>query len=140
MANEELKVQYPGGSHAPPLTDELLAKYKELAAGADQEVGDDMRKLLACCEKWWELPVSTKGEQKLHQHGMATIQVLDDDIQKALWDHIPWMKELEAMKGLFEGICAETKKELRNAAHHLLWHAIELCLDREPITKDKMLA
>lgn len=27
---------------------------------------------------------------------------------------------------------------LRDAAHHLLWHVIELDLDREPITKDKL--
>ncbi len=29
-------------------------------------------------------------------------------------------------------------KALRDAAHHLLWHAVELCNDREPITSDKL--
>lgn len=132
---EELKVQYPGGSHAPPLSDELLAKYEQLATSeANAEVADAMRTLLNCCKQWWELPESTEGEKRLHQAGLATIQPLDASIQKTLFDAIPWMRELDTMKGLFES----TVGEVRHAAHHLLWHVIELCLDREPITTDKL--
>jgi len=128
-----------GGSFAPPLTDELLMKYEALVNDLDPQfpVRDAMVKLLDCCKQWWDLPESV-GEGKPHPSGRGNIVGLDEPIKKALWDHIPWSHELKAFGVLFDGIDPVKQKELRDAAHHLLWHVVELDLDREPITTDKL--
>ena len=124
-----------GGSFAPPLNDDLVANYKAMAEAlpADSQIRDAMLKLHTCCAQWWELPESTGGG-KPHASGRGTIIGLDEPIKKALWEAIPWRTELDAMAKLFDGIDAIKQKPLRDAAHHLLWHANELDLDREPIT------
>ncbi len=141
-----------GGSFAPPLSDELLAKYKVMVeALTPSPVKDAMEKLLHCCGVWWELPDSNNGSRP-HPVGVGAIRHLDEAHKKALWDHIPWSHrsngkdvngnpikgELDHMQDLLETISNETQRDLRNAAHHLLWHVIELDLDREPITSDKL--
>lgn len=122
-----------GGSFAPPLTDDLLAKYKALIAGMKPSPAQDaLVKLHLCCEKWWNLPES-QGAKTTHMSG-AAMRPLDKAIQDTLWESIPWAEELEAMKTLFEPL----RSDLRNCAYHLLWHAIELEHDREPMTNDKL--
>lgn len=89
---------------------------------------------------------------------------LQDDHVEQLWDVTPWLREVDAMKVLFgrlptgEGysyflpketlpdgrtvvrerraISDPIAKELRDAAHHLLWYVQELALYREPLTSD----
>lgn len=127
---------------APPLTEELLAEYKTLAEGAEPEVKEAMLKLHACCMKWWDLPVSTAAPTREHvfTNGQkGDLIPLTTDLQAALWDDIPWMRELVSMGHLFdERINPVTQPNLANAAHHLVWHCKELCNDREPVTLDKL--
>lgn len=116
----------PGGSFAPPMSDEKLALYASIASSAGAEVGDAMRQLLVCVNAWWEQPEST---------GSGFFYELDKPIQAALFDSIPWTRELDSMAVLFETLPIG---DLRNAAHHLLWFARELDSDREPMTRDKV--
>jgi hypothetical protein len=127
--------QRVGGSFAPPLSDELLAKYERIALDASGPVGDALLSLLICVKTWWELPFSGPEGSEPHPSGTGTIVPLDAPIATALYDHIPWDHELKGIQELFDGIPVE-KKELRNAAFHLLWHVKELNMDREPITSD----
>lgn len=128
-----------GGTFAPPLTDELLDKYEDLADEIEGPVAEAMMTLAKCCRKWWNLPDS-EGlvGRKDHPSGVGTIIPLDEKIQKDLYDLIPWDHELAAIQSLFDNMPSETPedKEYRNAAFHLLWHVKELNLDREPITND----
>jgi hypothetical protein len=61
------------------------------------------------------------------------------------------MHECQAYRKLFEAlptgrqnadgsgpIVDQAACDLRNAAFHLLWHAMEITLDREPLTNDKL--
>jgi len=131
--------QHIGGSFAPPLSDGLLAEYRaRIDALPASPVRDAMDALHKCCAAWWELPESTGTKTTAHPVGVGTIVELGDAEQKALYDLIPWEHELSAMRPLFEGISAATDKALRDAAHHLLWHAVELNQDREPLTADKL--
>jgi hypothetical protein len=132
------QAKLPGGSFAPPLSDDRIAEYELLAEEASPEVKDAMQTLLKCVKHWWDLPESSQAGAKPHPSGRGRIVSLDEPIAKALWDDIPWTRELKSMGELFDGISAETQRELRNAAFHLLWHAVELDLDREPITADKV--
>lgn len=128
-----------GGTFAPPLTDDLLDQYGSLVASlpAKSEVRDALSSLLGCCRAWWAEPESTGGS-RAHPSGRGLITDLDKDIQERLFDAIPWQAELEHYKVLLDGIDAVAQPVLRNAAFHLLWHAQELCLDREPMTSDKL--
>jgi hypothetical protein len=126
-----------GGSFACPLTDDLLAKYEALANAAEQSIKDAMLCLLNCCKQWWNLPDSSSAKVP-HLSGRASMTPLDETNKKALYDHIPWEDELKVFADRFETISNDTNKELRDAAHHLLWHVVELNLDREPITTDKV--
>ncbi len=141
-----------GGSFAPPLSDELLAKYKAMVeALAASPVKEAMEKLLHCCGVWWDLPESNNGS-KPHPVGVGVIRNLDEAHKRALWDHIPWSHrsnpkdaadqpirgELDHIGELFDTISNDSQRDLRNAAHHLLWHVVELDLDREPMTTDKI--
>jgi hypothetical protein len=130
------KIGRIGGSFAPPLTDELLDRYEALATAAGGPVGDGMLTCLRCCRKWWDLPEST-GDGRPHPSGRGVIVDLDAALAEQLDEHIPWEHEIEALRGLFDGL-DPAGKELRNAAFHLLWHVIELNNDREPLTADKI--
>lgn len=141
-----------GGSFAPPLSDELLAKYKAMVEALQPSpVKDAMEKLLHCCGVWWDLPESNNGSTP-HPVGVGVVRHLDEAHKRALWDHIPWSHrstepkigafgpngELDHMAEILETISNDTQRDLRNAAHHLLWHVVELDLDREPMTTDKL--
>ncbi len=128
-----------GGSFAPPLTDAKLADYKALADALPvSPVRDAMERLLACCHAWWELPESAGTPSIPHAGGTGTVVLLSPGNRQAMFDHIPWAAELDLFATLFEGIDNTTQKPLRDAAHHLLWHAREFDLDREPLTSDKL--
>lgn len=129
---------YVGGAFAPPLTEEKLAAYRALAKAAPPEVADAMTQLLACASAWWEQPESSGHVTRPHPAGVGVIVALDAPVAKALWDHIPWTRELDSMAALFDTIDPVKDKPLRDAAHHLLWLARELDLDREPLTADKL--
>ena len=130
-----------GGSFAPPLSDAILASYRQQIEALPER--SQLREALAvlhnCAAQWWEQPDST-GDGKPHLTGRAIVVPLDTAIAEALWDHIPWDDELEIFAKLFDAISNETDKPLRDLAHHLLWHAVELALDREPLTADKVRA
>jgi hypothetical protein len=128
-----------GGSFAPPLTDELLVHYEAMLSTLDpkSQLADAFKICLNCCKQWWEQPESV-GPGKPHPVGVGTIVDLDAPIAAALWEHIPWDDELNVMGQVFEKIDPIAQRELRNAAHHLLWHAKELVRDREPLTADKL--
>jgi hypothetical protein len=126
-----------GGSFAPPLTDEMLAGYRDHAAKAAPEIADAMRELLACVDHWWGLPDS-KRAGKAHASGTGTMIPLEAEHADALDSLIPWRKELDNYAKLFDTIDPARDKALRDAAFHLLWHVNELDLGREPITADKL--
>ena len=133
--------QPQGGSFAPPLTDELLAKYRTQidALPVQSAVRDAMEKLYRCCSVWWELPEST-GKSKPHQSGRGAIQDLDKPIADALWDHIPWSgeklddgttapNEIKAYGELFHAI--ELPQSVRNAAKMEAWReAVRAALEQ----------
>lgn len=137
-----------GGSFAPPLTDQLLDDYRALIDGLPQNrVRDALEKLHVCCAKWWELPEPNGTATRPHPVGRGTIVDLQADHKAELFDLIPWSArsngtgepdELDAIQVLLDSIPNDTEKPLRDAAHHLLWHVVELDLDREPITADKL--
>lgn len=138
----------PVACFAPPLTDETLARYRGLVGqyAGPAEVKDALASLLACVAAWWELPESKPTDApKLaikHRGKDITVPVvpLEPEYVKALDPVTPWMREIDTLSnggdtGLFDTLPAG---ELRDAAFHLLWHAKELTLDREPLTMDKL--
>lgn len=134
--------QFPVACAAPPLTDELLAEYKLLAADALPEVKDVMNLLLVCVEAWWELPESelpASASASVPGGGRLPSVPLSDELKAKLWDVTPWMRELNTLStpqgdGLFDVLTGK----LRDAAFHLLWYAKEITLDREPMSQDKI--
>jgi hypothetical protein len=99
MANPRI-----GGSFAPPLSDEKLAQYRTLIEAMPESPAKDTGLLvLACCEKWWELPAS-KSAGSPHPIGVGTIVNLDEPLKKELWDYIPWTHDLNAMVSLFDEV------------------------------------
>lgn len=133
----EVRHGHIGGSFAPPLSDETIAKYEAMIAALPASpVKDGMATCLNCCKKWWDLPESN-SKKVPHMTGVA-MTPLDKPIMVALDEHIPWENEIQAIADAFETISNETNKPLRDAAFHLLWHVRELNLDREPITKDRV--
>jgi hypothetical protein len=93
-----------GGSFAPPLSDELLARYKSLiGAMPESPAKDAATQCHSCCEKWWNLPEST-GNGRAHPVGRGVIIDLDEPIKKELWELIPWTHDLHAMSDLFDAL------------------------------------
>lgn len=133
----------PHACLAPPLTDELLTTYQAMVSTIDDaEVKDGFQQCLSCCEAWWKLPESNLEGIKLNvtNHGTYEIKSLQSDHIVLLDSTTPWMRELktlsnESATGVFDKL---PNDDLRNAAFHLLWHAMELSLDREPCTNDKL--
>ncbi|HVE25811.1 MAG TPA: hypothetical protein VNC22_10415 [Sporichthya sp.] len=152
----------PTACFAPPLDDGSLARYRSLAEGVgDPEARDWMLRLLECVERWWELPESTRPPKRVWEHLVARTPregeaprprgeqpdrvtfdevPLEEEHIKELFDLVPWMRELNALStpqgdGPFDAL---PNGPARDAAFHLLWHAKELTLDREPLTLDKL--
>src|SRR3990167_10905289 len=139
---------FPVACFAPPLTEELLAEYQTLVEEQTQESSELREGLdicLTCVRAWWALPESTRtdGHKFSFLQGgkdLVTSQVtpLEERHIKSLWDVTPWFRECKPLQELFDTISNETQKPLRDAAHHLLWHVIEIANDREPLTQDKL--
>lgn len=126
-----------GGSFAPPITAEKLDSYRLLADEEGGEIGSEMKKLCEMVEVFFQTPSSTLPGTP-HPLGRGTIVPLEEAEIKRIWDYVPWPRECDSLGDLFLTISHETKRELRNAANHLLWYARELAADREPITNDKL--
>lgn len=146
--NKSVPVHHiPTACFAPELTDELVSKYTTLIAACDNdEVKEAGMECLACVKKWWELPESQRKDVEVFNtlHGPADnrklhkyeLQPLEEVHVKELWDVVPWQSECERMGKLFDTV---TDTALRNALFHLLWFCTELTLDREPLTRDKLV-
>jgi hypothetical protein len=96
--------QLPVACFAPPLSDAKLARYRELISAMPATPQKDAaRACLACVEKWWELPESTRADvaRWAIRHGGRDVtyvaQPLDDELVQALWAVTPWSYELDAM-------------------------------------------
>lgn len=136
-----------GGCFAPPLTDEMLDQYEELAEVAELSIKEAMLRLLKVVKTWWELPESRKSG-KPHATGRGMMVPLEDEHVALIDEDMPWRDELNAFAARFDKIHPVEQKTLRDAAHHLLWFANELYHDpdnseqpefgREPITNDKI--
>lgn len=135
-----------GGSFAPPLDLGALKGYRDLAFVASGPVAEAMQKLARMVEVFQETPESTLAGTP-HP---ATIDLIDKSgkpippmmvvpLEQAeitrIDERVPWDHEIEGYRGLFEALPTGS---LRNAAFHLLWFAIELSKDREPLTSDKL--
>ena len=137
---------------APPIDSKRLDRYKSLAAIADAPVQDAMEELIRMVEKFQETPESREPGLALqteytrnpfrNEKGIPKpppkIVPLEQVEVNRMWDFVPWPHEINAMAALFDQIPNESKKELRDAAFHLIWFARELVLDREPMTNDKL--
>lgn len=127
-----------GGSFAPPLDTDKLTRYRELAdAAVSSQVREVLHKLCDMVEKFWETPSSSLSGVA-HPSGRGLVVKLEDDEIKRIWDYVPYDKENKMYAELFDTIDAKTDKELRDAAFHLLWFAVELEKDREPLTNDML--
>lgn len=137
----------PVACFAPELTDDKLASYSVLVSTTDPktELGEWLRRCLACVKEWYALPTSTRTDTDKFQtirNGKKVefaVTPLEESHVKSLWDVTPWMSELNQLSngegtGLFDSLTGE----LRDCAFHLLWHAKEITLDREPLTQDKL--
>lgn len=134
--------QFPVACIAPPLSSGCLAKYADIIDAHNDQFGAAMQVCLNAIEIWWELPDSEREKlasfslkHKDEDH-VYDIVPLEEEHVKALWEHLPWDYEIDAIQNLFNTI-PMAQNELRDAAFHLLWHVKELSLDREPITQDK---
>lgn len=126
-----------GGSFAPPMDDAKLASYYELAEKAPPAVRDEMQKLCRMMEVFGETPRSRQRGTP-HPSGMGAIVPLEPAEIHRIDQHVPYEHECKMLTELFETLDPEEQRDLRNAAFHLLWFAVELCKDREPITNDQL--
>jgi hypothetical protein len=146
MANTN---KLPVACFAPPLSDETLAKYKiaiDLLPPEQNELKDAMNICFLCVEKWWDLPESTRKDVDRYnivfggKNTVFEVQPLEKTHIEELFSVTPWMRECNSIRILFDELPNNTKEEheLRNIAFHLLWHAMEISLDREPLTINKL--
>lgn len=151
MPRAEIRTEaLPVACFAPPLTDELLSRYEVLTEALPDgrgELRDALRECLRAVKLWWGLPESKRKDvsrftlRHRGKDGTFEVRPLEDAHVKALWDAVPWPYELDSMQALFDRVFEGPDapgKELRDCAYHLLWHARELCLDREPLTQDAL--
>lgn len=131
MANKRILV---GGSFAPPLDNDGLDRYEQLAKACDdRKCQGYMLDLVNMLRVFWETGES-KAEEQAAPLGHAIKPLEDAEIER-IWHFVPWPEECDVIGAAFESIPAG---ETRNAAHHLLWYARELAQDREPTTKDRV--
>lgn len=126
-----------GGSFAPPVSDETLATYDNLAADAPTPIGDAMRRLLTMLRKFRETPASTAPSAP-HRSGVGVVRQLETAEKERVADVVPQRDELEMFAARFDTLDPMHNKALRDAAFHLLWFACELKLGREPCTNDML--
>jgi len=135
----------PVACFAPPMTAEKLKGYGTLVAttAAKSELGEALRRCLACVQAWYALPASTRTDTDkfaITDKGAEityTVTPLEKAHVASLWDVTPWMSELNLLSNATEtGLFDSLTGDLRNCAFDLLWHAKEITLDREPLTQD----
>lgn len=118
-----------GGSAAPPIGDEKLSQYRDLAEDAPAEVREAMLELCLMVEKFLETPTTPSDK-------------LTPAEAERLWEVIPWQKDCDAIQSLFDTLPNGPKEspewKLRNAAFHLIWYAQHLTKDLEPLTLDRL--
>lgn len=123
-----------GGSFAPPLSDEQITSYEQLAKACDDRKCSGFMLDLVKMVRAFRETGDSKQPGKPHPAGRGVIVPLEDAEIERMWDLVPWPEECDLMGQAFDTLTGET----RNAAYHLLWFARELTLDREPITSDKI--
>lgn len=154
----------PVACFAQPLTEDKLSEYEDILNSLEHSpIKDAMRACLECVKAWWEIPVSENDAtiplNILHKGKTVSYNVvpLEKEQVDKLDETTPWMHELLSYKDLFLSLphgTIETQKvidgsvrsvcevvdqkahNLKNAATHLLWYAIEICHDREPLTNE----
>jgi hypothetical protein len=128
-----------GGSFAPPLDAEKVSAYRKMAKNAPAEIKEVMVKLCDMMDVYQKSPKpKVKSKGTAHPSGKGTIVPLTEEQRDAIFEAVPWEHENQMYADLFETIPNDTHKPLRDAAFHLLWYAIELEKDREPITCDQL--
>lgn len=125
------------GSFAPPLAPKQLAVYRALAQAAPPSIADAMVALCDMMEMYHGHPPSTR-ESIPHRSGIVAMTPLESHVVAALDPWVPWLHECKMYGELFAQLDPVKERDLRNAAHHLLWHAVELTHDREPLTTDRL--
>jgi hypothetical protein len=130
-------VRYVGGSFAPPLDPGKLIAYRKLAGGAEPRVQHALNELCDMVEAFHKHPRS-KRQGTPHPSGVGLMVPLEKEVAAAIDAHVPWADECESLKQVFGAIDPVGQKELRDAAHHLLWYAIELERGRQPMTSDQL--
>lgn len=112
-----------GGCFAPPLDDELLARYRErIDAVPRGRLRDALETLHACCERWWQTA------SRASRARTTAVVDLDSEQAAALDDLIPWSAasngtgtpdELEAIQAMLDGIQVEAAQ--RNSERVTAW-------------------
>jgi hypothetical protein len=126
-----------GGSFAPPLDATKVVAYRRLADSAPPQIREAVHKLADMAVLFQETPRSSLPGAP-HPVGRGVIVPLEKAEVERIWDAVPWAEEIEMYAALFDKIDPVTAKSLRDAAYHLLWFAVELEKDREPITNDML--
>lgn len=153
------------GCFAPPITDEDLERYEQLAEAAPAAMAHEMRELIQMVRVFRETPATKERGMpaQVELAGGRTARVDVAPLEKAeverIWDLVPWDHECTAIAALFETLpyplpekdgrsreeriaslpeAKQTQVRVKDAAVHLLWFARELCADREPLTSDKL--
>jgi len=123
------------GSFAPPLSDAKLAEYSDLAETATNHViRGHMKNLIKMLEKFRQTPASAL-EPKPHPVGVGTVTPLEQQEVERMNDVVPTIDDCRRINDEFDRL---PNGNLRNAAYHLLWFAVELAEGREPCTNDKL--
>lgn len=117
-----------------PITPADLKAYRKLLGKASKEVKSAGLGLIRMLEVFWETPASQLTGIR-HQSGVGQIVPLEPAEIQRIWDYVPDQPEIDQMSIMFETLPAGA---LRNAVHFLLWYAVELSKDREPITTDTL--
>jgi len=135
----------PVACFAPALTDEKLASYEKTIATLPHSAAKSaMEACLVCVKAWWELPESKRSpsarwEFVRPEGKKATCPEvpLEPDHVAALDAVTPWSYECDAMAKIFDEIPVDDTS--RDVAFHLLWYAMEITRDREPMSQDKLI-
>lgn len=149
MAIQQPFVPRFGGSFAPPIDSAKLSSYRatieaEAAKSnpADKESGgvparvrDQLIGLCDMVEAFQKTPASANPSTP-HPSGVGMITLLEEAEIKRMWDLVPWDHEIKALQAECDKL--EGNHPLRTSAFHLLWFAIELTNDREPLTNDRL--
>lgn len=131
----EQKVSVIGGSFAPRITVEKVAEYRAIAEGVqDRETQAHMLDLCDMMDTWLQTPDIPM--QSAGPFGQPIAKLPKDEIDR-IWDTVPWPRECKLIGECFAELTDNAQK---NAAHHLLWYAVELSNDRQPCTKDLLPA